>query len=199
MQKITTLVQHMYNKIHLFLLPCLIFSMHLHSQEKLLLKTNLLGWGTGTFNLGAELPMTSHLTVGLSGSYNPWVLQRNSKLQHLLVRPEVRFYPCCSLKKYFIGIQGVYGVFNAGGLNIPIFPLIKNKRYIGTMGGVSGLGGYQFPVNRHWSIEMLLGAGYIRTYGKLYQCPRCGRFLEKKKKNYLGATDMAVSLIYVIN
>lgn len=98
MQKITTLVQHMYNKIHLFLLPCLIFSMHLHSQEKLLLKTNLLGWGTGTFNLGAELPMTSHLTVGLSGSYNPWVLQRNSKLQHLLVRPEVRFYPCCSLK-----------------------------------------------------------------------------------------------------
>ncbi|EXZ51424.1 DUF3575 domain-containing protein, partial [Bacteroides fragilis] len=125
----------MYNKIYLFFLSCLIFSTHLHSQEKLLLKTNLLGWGTGTFNLGAELPMTSHLTVELSGSYNPWALQRNSKLQHLLVRPEVRFYPCCSLKKYFIGIQGVYGVFNAGGLNIPIFPLIKNKRYIGTMGG----------------------------------------------------------------
>lgn len=134
-----------YNKMCLFFLSCLIFSTHLHSQESLLLKTNLLGWGTGTINLGAELPMTSHLTVGLSGSYNPWVLQRNSKLQHLLIRPEVRFYPCCSLKKYFIGIQGVYGVFNVGGLNIPIFPLIKNKRYIGTMGGVFRFGWLSIP------------------------------------------------------
>ena len=67
------------------------------------------------------------------------------------------------------------------------------------MGGISVLGGYQFPVNRHWSIEMLLGAGYIRTYGKLYQCPHCGRFLERKKRIIWEQLIWPLSLIYVIN
>ena len=175
------------------------FPFFLGAQESVSLKTNLLGWSMGSVNLGVEIPLSSHLSVGVSGSYNPWRYTSQSKLQHLLVRPEVRYYPCRVYRKYFIGVQGVYGIFNAGGLSIPLLPAIKAHRYIGRLAGASIVGGYQIPLSKHWSFEASLSAGYIRTSGELYQLSQCRQALEKKRSNYVGPTDLALSFIYVFN
>lgn len=181
------------------LLFLVFFPIIVTAQEKFALKTNLVGWGTGSINLGAELPVSSHFSVGLSGSYNPWKYKPSSKLQHLLVRPEVRYYPCRVFRKFFFGVQGIYGAFNAGGLNIPVFPTIKDKRYIGTLWGASLIGGYQFPISKHWSFESLIGVGYIRANGELHKLSQCGCPIGSKPKNYFGITDIALSFIYVFN
>lgn len=169
------------------------------AQERIGVKTNLLDWAIGGLNLGAEIPVSTRVSIGLSASYNPWKYKPTSKLQHLLVRPEVRFYPCRVFYKAFFGVQGVYGPFNAGGLNIPIFPLIRDKRYIGTLWGASLIGGYQFPISKHWSFESVLGAGYIRANGDLHKLSKCDCLIGSKTKNYFGITDIKLSFIYVFN
>lgn len=169
------------------------------AQDKVSIKTNLVSWSTGSINLGAEMTVSTHFSVGLSGSYNPWKYKPTSKLQHLLVRPEVRYYPCKVFRKSFFGVQGIYGAFNAGGLNVPVFPTIKDKRYIGTLYGTSLIGGYQFPISKHWSVESLIGMGYIRTNGELHKLFKCDCLIGNKKKNYFGITDIALSFIYVFN
>lgn len=168
------------------------------AQEKMLLKTNLLGWSMGNLNLGLEYPVSPYVSVGLGGSYNPWHYTSFSKLQHLLLRAESRYYPCGVFRRYFFGLQGLYGAFHAGGLNIPFFSL-KEKRYIGTLWGASVIGGYQFPIGKHWSFESLIGIGYIGTRGKLYELPRCSHLIGRKTTSYLGVTDVALSFIYVFN
>lgn len=169
------------------------------AQDKVSIKTNLVSWSTGSINLGAEMTVSTHFSVGLSGSYNPWKYKPTSKLQHLLIRPEVRYYPCKVFRKSFFGVQGIYGAFNAGGLNVPVFPTIKDKRYIGTLYGTSLIGGYQFPISKHWSVESLIGMGYIRTNGELHKLLKCDCLIGNKKKNYFGITDIALSFIYVFN
>lgn len=169
-----------------------------NAQEKALLKTNLLGWSMANLNIGLEFPVSPYVSVGLGGSYNPWQYMSSQRLQHLILRPEARYYPCRVFRKYFFGLQGLYGVFNAGGLNIPFFSL-KEKRYIGTLWGTSVIGGYQFPIGKHWSFESLIGIGYIDTRGKLYELPRCGNLIGRKTTSYLGITDVALSFIYVFN
>lgn len=190
---------HIYFALLLGLIFFNVFSSEVFSQEKIALKTNLLDLSTGSINLGAEVPVSAHFSVGLTGSYNPWKYRATSKLQHLLVRPEVRYYPCRVFRKWFVGVQGVYGVFNVGGLNIPIFPTIKDKRYIGTMWGASAIGGYQFPISKHWSFESSLSLGYIRSSGDLHKLRNCTNHLGQKTKNYFGLTDIALSFIYVFN
>lgn len=188
-----------YGRFKLCLLLLILVPIAISAQEKVSVKTNLLGWSTGSINLGAEIPVSPHFSVGLSGSYNPWKYNPTSKLQHLLIRPEVRYYPCKVFRKFFFGVQGIYGAFNAGGLNIPIFPTIKDQRYIGTLWGGSLIGGYQFPISKHWSFESLIGVGYIRTDGELHKLSKCDCLLGSKPKNYFGITDIALSFIYVFN
>ena len=187
------------SKLHLLSLILLLVPIFATAQEQVSVKTNLLVWSTGSINLGAEIPVSSHFSLGLGGSYTPWKYKPTSKLQHLLVRPEVRYYPCKVFRKSFFGVQGVYGAFNAGGLNIPVFPTIKNKRYIGTLWGVSLVGGYQFPISKHWSFESLIGVGYIRANGELHKLSQCDCLIGSKQTNYFGITDIALSFIYVFN
>lgn len=57
------------------------------------LKTNLLYDATSTMNIGAEIGLSRKLTLDISGNLNPWVFNKNtnSKIQHILIQPEIRY------------------------------------------------------------------------------------------------------------
>lgn len=118
------------------LVLCFIFCVPMLSAQQVALKSNLLYWGTTTPNLGVELALDKKLTLDLTGAYNPWIFgskEGNKKLQHWLVKPELRFWPYEKWDGHFLGIQGIFASYNAGGVHIPLVPIghLQDYRYEG--------------------------------------------------------------------
>ena len=52
------------------------------SAQQVAMKTNLLYWAAMTPNLGVEMAVGKHSTVGLTANYNPWTISPDNKIQH---------------------------------------------------------------------------------------------------------------------
>ncbi len=166
------------------------------------IKTNILYWATTTPNLGAEVALGRKLTIDLTGSYNPWRFgsrEDNKKLQHWLVRPEVRFWPYEKWDGHFLGVHGLLGSYNAGGIDLPFPPLnhLRESRYEGYAAGGGFSYGYQWFLGTHWNLEVTAGLGYTYLNYERYECRRCGDRLGKSHKHWVGPTNLGVSVIYL--
>ena len=73
------------------------------------------------------------------------------------------------------------------------------EKFNGTFIGVHALGGHQWILNKRWSIEAAIGAGYARVHYDKYNCGECGSKIETKNSNYWGVTKAALSIIYFIH
>lgn len=167
------------------------------------LKTNLLYLASTTPNLGMEWKLDRHYTASLMAAYNPFRFGQyrdadgntiNPKLHHWLMAGEVRYWFCESFLGWNVGMNVFGGEYNAGGVRF--LNVLYDKRYKGWGVGGGLTVGYQFPLSVRWSLDLSLGLGYIHTrYGK-YDCYACGEKDGSYKKNYLGPTKAAVSLVY---
>jgi hypothetical protein len=165
-------------------------------------KTNLLhGAVTLTPNLAAEVALGRHLTLDLSVAYNPWNLkgseEDNTKLVHLLVQPELRYWPCKRFNGHFFGLHLLAANYNIGGHAIPLL-FEKAYRYEGTAAGAGISYGYHLPLTPAWGLEFTLGAGYVYLSHEKHDCPKCGESLGTFTKDYFGPTKAGLSLVYVL-
>lgn len=166
-------------------------------------KTNLLYDATGTINLGAEIGLSRKLTLDLSGNLNPWTYntKTNTKLKHILVQPELRYWLCESFAGHFFGVHAHWADFNVGALDLPL-GITQNSlakyRYRGNLYGAGISYGYQWIFKSRWAVEAELGMGYAYMDYKKYQCENCGTLLGREKTHYIGPTKAAVSLIFFI-
>ena len=103
--------------------------------QDMALKTNLLYDATTTINLGYEVALNHKTTLDIWVNYNPWTLghkwvgiegagpsfveQRESKLKHLMVQPEVRWWLCEKFNGHFLGAHLHGGIFNVGAMKMP--------------------------------------------------------------------------------
>jgi hypothetical protein len=163
-------------------------------------KTNLLWDATATINLGVELRLSKRYTLDLPVNFNTWSLNDNKKWKHILVQPEVRWWLCESFYGHFIGLHGIYGHYNVGGIKLPfnLLPELKTNRYQGDLYGAGVSYGYQWLLSPRWSLEATLGAGYARLEYERFACGKCGDKIEDNGKNYFGPTKAGISLIYII-
>lgn len=158
-------------------------------------KTNLLYDATASMNLGLEVALNKRWTLDFSGNYNPWQYSDNKKMKHWLVQPELRYWTCEKFYGHFWGVHAHVAGFNMGGIKLIG---LEKYRYQGMAygGGISY--GYHWIVNRRFSIEASIGAGYaFLDYGK-YGCEKCAEKIKDSNRHYIGPTKIAVSLIYVI-
>ena len=112
--------------------------------QRMALKTNLLYDATTTINLGYEFALNHKTTLDIWVNYNPWTLghkmvgldddavkevtglsytggtasYRDTKLKHLAIQPEMRWWMCEKFNGHFFGFHLHGGVFNVGGLNV---------------------------------------------------------------------------------
>ena len=112
--------------------------------QDMALKTNLLYDATTTINLGYEVSLNRKTTLDIWVNYNPWTLghkmvglddeavkditgltytggtasYRDTKLKHLMIQPEVRWWLCEKFNGHFFGVHLHGGLFNVGGLNV---------------------------------------------------------------------------------
>ena len=176
-------------------------------------KTNGLYLATATPNLGLEAAMGERWTVEIEGGYNPWTfdVEKNMKIKHWLVSPELRYWFCNSFQGHFIGINGNYTHFNAGGLPVampPVFISLDNagsrisdlqkSRVEGWAVGAGLTYGFAFPVSRRWNMELTAGFGWWYSVFDQYESRKCGLFQETVQIHALGPTSLGISFIYMI-
>lgn len=181
------------------------------SAQKLAVKTNALYWGTATPNLGLEYAMADRWTLELEGGYNPWTFdsEKNMKIKHWLVSPEVRYWFCESFLGHFVGINGNYTLFNISGIPTPGVFIdlssntdsktdLKDSRVQGWAVGAGVTYGYAFPIARRWNMELTLGYGIWYTEYGQYESRKCGLFQQDVQKWALGPTALGVSFMFMI-
>lgn len=184
------------------LLAVLLSTIAAADAQKVGVKTNLLYGGlTFTPNLGLEIGLGRHTTLDISGGYNPWHRNEQSKkMAHWLTEVEMRYWFNGRFNGAFIGVHALGSQFNISGHNMPLLLGSGSKEfhYQGNAygGGVSF--GYQFILARRWNLELNLGVGYARVNYDKYDCHNCGRYLESGQRDYFGPTRAGVSLIFLI-
>lgn len=189
-------------KGHVLLLLWATLSMAAYAQ-KVAVKTNLL-YGVYTFtpNLGLEWGISHKTTLDFSGGYNPWKIndKGEKKAVHWLAEAEYRYWLCERFNGHFFGAHILGSQFN---INRHSFPLLLGKnsgdyRFEGYAvgGGISY--GYHWLLGNRWNLEANIGVGYVRLVYDKFSCKSCGEKLGREKRDYLGPTRAAVSIIYII-
>ena len=186
-------------KIGLLIVSLVGFFLNSQAQQ-VVLKNNFLYDATTTPNLSLEVGTGRKTTFDLQVGLNPFEFGNNSKLKHILVQPEFRYWTCERFNGWFFAAHALGGRFNAGNVKFP-FGLMKglqDHRYEGWYVG-GGLGvGYQWVLSRRWSLEAELGGGYVYFDYNKFKCTECGTRVADTHKNYWGVTKAALSLIYVL-
>lgn len=158
-------------------------------------KTNLLYDMTSTINLGLEVGLAPKWSLELPVNYNPWEFGNDRKLKHWLVQPELRYWLCEKFNGHFFGLHGHAAGYNISNIKIGS---IEDHRYEGNLygGGISY--GYQWILNKRWSLEATIGVGYAYMDQKKFKCGKCQDKIEDQTKHYFGPTKLGFSIIYII-
>lgn len=193
----------------IMLLVGLSFSNKVYSQ-KLAVKTNLLYDATGTMNLGLEFSLGKKITLDVSGSYNPWLFDKNTtkRINHILVQPEFRYWLDERFNGHFFGIHAHYAYYNVGGYNwllnafktmsSSINGNIKNYRFDGWLAGAGISYGYHWILHKRWSLEGTIGVGYAYIEYDKYGRPVCAEKIGREVRHYFGPTKAGLTLIFMI-
>lgn len=171
--------------------------------QSIAVKSNIFYDITTTLNLGAEARFAPKWTVDFSANYNPFSFSDNKKWKHWMVQPEVRYWFSEAFSRHFVGAHLMGGVFNSGNIDAPsllsIFPTDKGYRYEGEFAGAGVSYGYHHRLSHRWSLEYSIGLGWIHADYDKYECPHCGDHLKSGKKDFMGVTKAAISLVYSFN
>ena len=182
---------------------CLVVTA-LSASGQVAVKTNLAMDALAIPNAGIEVGLSQKLSLDVPIYYNPWKQvmwkEQESKLLKLfMVQPELRYWLCDKFNGHFFGIHAMGGAYNTTGIELPFTPFdnLADYRYKGHFygGGISY--GYQYILNRFWSIEATIGVGYANVRYKQYPCEKCPQITGQGTENYFGPTRAALNLIYV--
>ncbi|MDR3140420.1 MAG: DUF3575 domain-containing protein [Tannerellaceae bacterium] len=173
------------------------------NSQNIAVKSNILYDATSTVNVGLEIGLSPKWTLELPVNYNPWSFSDSSKIKHWAIQPEARYWFCEKFNGHFLGIHGLVGGYNVGGVNILG---LEEHRYEGNMygGGISY--GFQWILGNHWSIEATVGVGYAYLEHNKYLCGKCENKIKNPDrpgddlftKSWIGPTKAGISIIYVI-
>ena len=106
--------------------------------QKVAVKTNLLYDATTTMNLGLEIGLGKKWSLDLSGNYNPWKFDDETRLRHWGVQPELRYWLCEKFNGHFLGLHGHYAKYNVGGMSF-LSDNMEHHRYQGHLWGGADL------------------------------------------------------------
>lgn len=166
-------------------------------KRAIALKSNLLYWAAATPNVSAEFYLSSRLSLNTDVDFAWWSDKSASFYWQVFgVTPELRYW--FSDKRTFKGhYAGVY--MNGGLYDIMLKPLTGKKGYQGTFYGAGVSYGYVFPIDRHFSLELGLGLGYMATTYDEY-VKGCSDFMrtDSKRTRWIGPTKINVTLVWQI-
>lgn len=169
--------------------------------QKVAIKNNILYDLTLTPNIGIEIGLSPKATLNINGGVNPFNLGDYKRFKHWLIQPEYRYWFCERFNGTFVGVHLHAAEFSVADLKLPFgfMSQLQGHKYEGFLYGGGINVGHQWILNRNWSIEAVIGAGYARIDADKYPCAVCGEKIKSKSYNYFGPTQAAISIIYVFH
>lgn len=134
-----------------FIIIAVAFSLNVFSQ-RVALKTNALYWATLSPNIGLEFRLSRHFTLNIEGAGN--LFKSNKYKTHTAAfMPEGRYWFSSRPQAgHFIGVMGTANFFKWK---------INDTHHNGDALGLGLTYGYSFVLNKRWSLETTLGAGWL--------------------------------------
>ena len=156
-------------------------------------RTNLL-WGAASEpNLGVEVPVGEHVSVGVAGGlkswprWMPWDWDNKENTTHwrnFAVVPEVRYYLDQIYDGWFAGADFIYTHYNVGDVRFPfgLYPEAANFRLQGSYWAGGVFAGYAWWPWEHWRLEADAGLFVGLAAYDRFDCPHCGSKLAEERK-----------------
>lgn len=157
------------------------------------IKMNAAYLAAGVTNIGAEMVVSNHWSIDLPFVYSPYTLARTYRMRLMYLQPEARYWLDCPLKGHFFGIHAHVGVANVS------FDRVSRCQ---TPDGFYGGGvsyGYSLAIARRWSVEFIVGAGYLFTKYDAYHnvgIHSGQRYRKGVPLNYWGIDRLGINFIY---
>ncbi|MCQ2141233.1 MAG: DUF3575 domain-containing protein [Bacteroidales bacterium] len=165
------------------------------SAQNCSMSTNLAGYAWyGTMGMEAGLGLAQHWTATAGAIYNPFSFRSDSgairQSKQRTFSAGARFWPWHIFSGWWLAGKAQYQEYNEGGIKSP---MTREGDRVG--GGVSA--GYTYMLGTHFNIELGVGmwSGFDRYV--VYECPECGRRLDKGGKAFLLPNDISLSVSYV--
>jgi hypothetical protein len=148
------------------------------------LRLNLAYAAIATPNLGFEIPLGKHFTIGANAGLKPWPRwlpgdtdpENPKKWKHFLIAPEFRWWTDEVYEKWFVGADLIYIHYNAGSLRFPfgLYPEIRDNRYQGDFYGIGAFVGRSWYLSDRLRLETEIGIGAGYKKADIYECGHCG-------------------------
>ena len=147
-------------------------------------RTNLVYLASSSPNIGFEIPLGKHFTLGANAGlkswprWSPWDTDVNNpkKWRHILVAPELRWWTDEVYDGWFLGADLIYTHYNVGSVRFPfgLYPEVREHRLQGDFYGLGLFAGRSWYLGDRVRLEteIGIGAGYKDAY--VYECAHCG-------------------------
>ncbi len=183
------------NKIGLILILLVGHFVGMRAQT-FAVNSNILMMSTQTYNLGAEITVGNHTTLGLSvfGNNKPYF---HKDMRTIGVLPEF---------KYYFGGRPMYHHYVGLGLLAADYSITwGNKKYDGTAWGGGMTFGYVVSLSKRWNLDFHAGVGAIFSHHKEFMVDGSELLLGDNTQAKGGfweyrilPTNMGITLSYTI-
>ena len=183
------------NKIGLILILLVGHFVGMRAQT-FAVNSNILMMSAQTYNLGAEITVGNHTTLGLSvfGNNKPYF---HKDMRTIGVLPEF---------KYYFGGRPMYHHYVGLGLLAADYSITwGNKKYDGTAWGGGMTFGYVVSLSKRWNLDFHAGVGAIFSHHKEFMVDGSELLLDDNTQAKGGfweyrilPTNMGITLSYTI-
>ncbi len=120
--------------------------------QRVSVSTDPLKWATASPNIGLDITMNNHLTLGCEVSFNPFDnLYGDLKFTHLSISPDIKYWFQRPQYSHFVGLNPMYAIYDVS---------LGDDRYKGRIAALGVTYGYGFILSRRWALVPTIGLGY---------------------------------------
>lgn len=171
------------------------------------IRNNLFYDASGTPNLGVEVPVNGHWSLGGNVGFKPWdrFIDNDSNKQHprrwrnLVIAPEARYYTDTINTGLFFTGNLLYTHYNTGNVKFPL-GLYKRTQDYYVQGNLLGAGlglGYSWWLSRHFRLEAEAGlAGGWFFHDAYYINEHCDNCFIEHQTGPALVPKLGLNLVY---
>ena len=181
------------------LLIALFMGGQAYAQKNFAIRNNFIYDISGTPNLGFDVRISPHWTLGLNAGYRPWPTDDNTtrKWKHFLIAPELRHWTDSTFHRSYWGTNVFYSHYNVGHVTFPfgLYQTVRDHRVQGDLIGLGAFYGRSWRISRYIRLEGEVGLGVGYTWAKKYECAHCGSYLGRENKPFL-IPKLTLNVVY---